>query len=311
MVKVFIDGREGTTGLRIHERLSAREDITLLTISDALRKDMAERKRLLNEADVAFLCLPDQAAIEAVSLVENPNTIVIDASTAHRTLPDWAYGFADLSDTHRQKIQQGKRIAVPGCHASGFIALVYPLIAGGVLPKDAWLSCHSVTGYTGGGKKMIAEYEDISRIPELDSPRQYALGQQHKHLAEMVAITGLQMPPIFSPIVADFPCGMVVTIGVHASQMIAPIGVKEIQSRFEAHYRDRALVQVTSPDGQPAFLAANPLSGHDSMHISVHGCDERILLTAQFDNLGKGASGAAVQCMNIALGLPETTSLCI
>ncbi len=307
VVKVFIDGREGTTGLRIQQRLTARPDIELLSIDEAQRKDAAARKRLLNAADIAFLCLPDAAAVEAVALVDNPKTVVVDASTAHRTLPDWAYGLPELSPDHRRKIRSGKRIAVPGCHASGFIALCYPLVAAGILPRDYPLVCHSVTGYTGGGKGMIAEYEASGRDPELSSPRQYGLSQQHKHLQEMRAIAGLSEVPVFSPIVADFPCGMALTLPLTARLLPGKPGIQQIRARLKSHYADQKLVRVV--DSEATYLGANNLAGRDCMEISVFGNDERILLTARFDNLGKGASGAAVQCMNIALGLDETTGL--
>jgi N-acetyl-gamma-glutamyl-phosphate reductase len=196
--KIFIDGKEGTTGLRIFERLANRDDVEIITLSDELRKDTAARKQALNSCDIAFLCLPDAAAIEAVSLIDNPEVKVIDASTAHRTLPDWAYGFPELSAAHLEKIKTSKRVAVPGCHASGFIALVYPLVAAGILPEDALLTCHSITGYSGGGKKMIAQYENGSREDFLNSPRQYALTQEHKHLKEMKAVSGIKNPPVFA-----------------------------------------------------------------------------------------------------------------
>ncbi|MBO5363389.1 MAG: N-acetyl-gamma-glutamyl-phosphate reductase, partial [Clostridia bacterium] len=219
MKKVFIDGSAGTTGLRIYERLSVREDVKILSLPDEKRKDPIAKKEIVNQADVVFLCLPDDAARESVSLVENPNTVVIDASTAHRTLSDWAYGFPELSKIHEEKILSSKRIAVPGCHASGFIALVYPLVEAGILGKDALVTCHSITGYSGGGKKMIAEYEGVDRNLLLNAPRQYALTQNHKHLKEMKAITGLENEPAFSPIVSDFYSGMVVTVPLFKKQL--------------------------------------------------------------------------------------------
>lgn len=304
MIKVFIDGREGTTGLRIEQRLSVRSDIELLTIDPSLRKDSATRARLLNQADVAFLCLPDAASIEAVSLIDNPNTIVIDASTAHRTLHGWAYGLPELSPEHRKNIMHGKRIAVPGCHASGFLALAYPLILSGLLPKNYPIACHSVTGYTGGGKSMISEYESSDRDISLDSPRQYGLSQEHKHLREMVTVSGLTLTPIFMPIVADFPQGMVVTLPLHKALLN---GNPDIMAILTAHYQHQPMIKVL--DHSASFLPANALAGRDDMEIAVHGHQERIVLTARFDNLGKGASGAAIQCMNIALGLPEQESL--
>ena len=301
-VNVFIDGSAGTTGLRIYERLQSRQDLTLLTLPEEKRKDPSARAEMLNTCDVAFLCLPDAAAIEAVSLIENPDVIVLDTSTAHRTNPEWTYGFPELSENHRQAIMHSKRIAVPGCHASGFIALIYPLVAAGLIAKDTFLAATSLTGYSGGGKKMIAQYEDPARPVAYDSPRQYGLSQMHKHLPEMVKVTGLTLPPAFSPIVADFYSGMEVTIPLLTDQMDA---IKKI---------DQDLYQgpiVTFADEAPSdgFLAANELSGKDSMKIQVFGGGERVLLCALFDNLGKGASGAAIECMNLALGLPDKTGL--
>ena len=306
MTDVFIDGKEGTTGLQIYDRLAKRSDIRIMTLPDELRKDVAARREKINAADVVFLCLPDAAARESVSLCENPKVKIIDASTAHRTDPAWAYGFPELSAKHRQKIAASHRIAVPGCHASGFIALVYPLIAGGIAAPDYPFVCYSVTGYSGGGKKMIAEYEAEGRSPLLDSPRQYALAQTHKHLPEMQAVCGLDFAPVFSPIVSDYYCGMCVTVPLHARLLRKKLSVNELKSYFAEYYASHNFVKVTEPD---AYLAANALAGSNEMHISVAGNDERPLLVALFDNLGKGASGAAVQCMNIALGLDERTSL--
>ncbi len=305
MKKVFIDGSVGTTGLRIADRLSARSDLTLLTIPEEKRKDINARKQALNEADIAFLCLPDDAAREAVSLIDNPNTVVIDASTAHRTLPDWAYGFAQLSNGHREKILSSKRIAVPGCHASGFIALVYPLIEAGVLCKDALLTCHSITGYSGGGKKMIAQYEG-EEDSLLTAPRQYGLTQQHKHLKEMQAITGTQTPPIFCPIVSDFYSGMTVTVPLFRSQLSC--GVEEIKKIYAEKYVGEIVKYVEKIDDE-GFISGAKLSGKDGMQISVCGNEDRILLIAAYDNLGKGASGAAVECMNMVLGVDSATGL--
>lgn len=308
MTKVFIDGREGTTGLRISDRLAARKDIDLLRLSDALRKDPEARREMIAASDVTFLCLPDAAALEAADMAP-AEVCVIDASTAHRTCPGWAYGFAELSNQHREAIAVGKRIAVPGCHASGLIALVYPMIASGLMKTDYPVVCHSVTGYSGGGKKMIAQYEAAERDAELDSPRQYGLTQKHKHLPEMQAITGLSRAPLFSPIVADYYAGMAVTVPVFTELLNGSPRLSDIQAALADHYAGQKLVRVISPDEQPAFLGANHLSGKDVMEIMISGNDERVLLTARFDNLGKGASGAAVQCMNIALGLEETTGL--
>jgi len=310
MTKVFIDGREGTTGLRITERLSARADIELLLIDEALRKDPEARREMISKSDVTFLCLPDAAAKEAVAMA--PETVkIIDASTAHRTLPGWAYGFAELSDAHRNAIATGNRIAVPGCHASGFNSLVYPMIKSGLMSADYPVVCHSVTGYSGGGKKMIAQYQDENREEELKSPRQYGLTQMHKHLKEMKAIPGLAMEPIFNPIVADYYAGMVVTVPVFTSLLKGKPTLAAIRELFIEHYKEQQMVKVIENEEAPGFLGANNLAGRDIMEILITGNDERVLLTSRFDNLGKGASGAAVQCMNITLGLDETTGLVI
>ena len=308
--KIFIDGKEGTTGLRIFERLRGREDVEVFSLPDELRKDTAARKEALNSCDIAFLCLPDAASIEAVSLIDNPDVKVIDASTAHRTLPDWAYGFPELSAQHLEKIKNSKRVAVPGCHASGFVALVYPLVAAGILPKDALITCHSITGYSGGGKKMIAEYENGCRTPNFDSPRQYALTQQHKHLKEMKAITGLEKAPIFCPIVSDYYSGMAVTVPLFAENLAEGKTVNDIIEVYKNTYTTD-FVSYKEDTGSDAMLCANALRCKDNMEILVQGNEERILLIARFDNLGKGASGAAVECMNIMLGLDPKTGLSI
>ena len=306
MKKVFIDGSAGTTGLRIYERLSARDDVEIVTLPENLRKDPIARKQMLNSVDGAFLCLPDDAAREAVSFVENPNVTVIDASTAHRTLPDWAYGFPELSKAFEEKILASKRIAVPGCHASGFIALVYPLIEAGILNKDALLTCHSITGYSGGGKKMIAEYEDENRNALLGAPRQYALSQQHKHLKEMQGICGIDNAPAFSPIVADFYSGMTVTVPLFAKQIKG--GVEDIKAVYKQKYNGEIVQYVDNAD-ENGFLSGLALFGKDGMKIAVAGNEERILLLASYDNLGKGASGAAIECMNMVLGFEKTKGL--
>ena len=308
MYKIFIDGKEGTTGLRIYERLGQRSDIELITLSEELRKDTAARAEALNSCDVAFLCLPDAAAVEAVSLIKNPDVRVIDASTAHRTSPDWAYGFPELSAAHRNAVVNAKRVSVPGCHASGFISLVAPLVAAGVIDTGALLHCHSLTGYSGGGKKMIAAYGDENRPADYEGPRQYALGQTHKHLPEMAVRTGLDTAPVFCPIVADFYSGMMVTVGLFADQLNG--GIEKIKEVYKGVYNSGMVKYVEpsefAPDG---FISAASMSGIDRMEVTVTGTEERVLLMSRFDNLGKGASGAAVQCMNLMLGVDETTGL--
>ncbi|MBO5221899.1 MAG: N-acetyl-gamma-glutamyl-phosphate reductase [Clostridia bacterium] len=306
MKRVFIDGSAGTTGLRIRERLSGREDIELITLSEELRKDPAARKEALNSCDAAFLCLPDAAAVEAVSMVETNSVTILDTSTAHRTNPAFAYGFPELSAAHLEKVKTSNRIAVPGCHASGFIALVYPLVEAGVLAPDALVSCFSLTGYSGGGKKMIAEYEDKDRNPLLGTPRQYALGQTHKHLKEMCAVTGLNNAPLFSPIVADFYSGMQVSVPLFASQVKAT--PDEIRAIYKAKYTT-PMVEYMDIADRDGFLEAGTLMGQDRMIVTVDGNDDRILLSALYDNLGKGASGAAIECMNLRFGLSATEGL--
>ena len=305
MAKIFIDGSAGTTGLRIRERLSDRADLELITLSEELRKDPDARRDALNRADVAFLCLPDAAAVEAVSFLDNPHTAVIDTSTAHRTHADWEYGFAELHG-RRERIAASKRIANPGCHASGFIALVEPLVRAGILRADAALTCFSLTGYSGGGKKMIAEYEDCERDPLLDAPRMYGLTQKHKHLPEMAKICGLDTDPIFCPIVAPFYAGMEVTVPLFANATNG--GIEEIESVYRSYYQNGLVTFVKSAD-EAGFLSAGLLQDCDNMQITVCGNQERILLVARYDNLGKGASGAAIQNMNILLGMDERTGL--
>ena len=305
MTKVFIDGSAGTTGLRIRERLAARKDITLLSLPDEKRKDPASRAARFAEADVAFLCLPDDAAREAVSLVGDAKTVLIDTSTAHRVSPGWVYGFPELAG-QREKIAGANRIANPGCHASGFIALVAPLISAGLLSPDARLSCFSLTGYSGGGKKMIAEYEDESNAARLSAPRIYGLSQTHKHLPEMQLIPGLKHAPLFAPIVSSFYAGMAVTVELPA-ELLAGTAADAVEL-YRAVYRG-PIVRYTGAADADGLLSAGALAGRDDMEISVFGNDERILLVSRFDNLGKGASGAAIQNMNIALGLPEETGL--
>ncbi len=308
MKRVFIDGSAGTTGLRIAERLESRNDIELIKLSEENRKDTASRKWALNTADIAFLCLPDTAAIEAVSLIENDNTVVLDTSTAHRTNSAWAYGFPELSSSVEEKIRASKRIAVPGCHASGFISLIFPLIERGILSKNVLLSCFSLTGYSGGGKKMIFEYENTERDNLLNAPRQYGLAQEHKHLPEMTKITGIDNAPVFIPVVDDFFSGMEVTVPIFSSQLNEGFSVEDIKSAYKEKYQGPVVKYVENFDEQ-GFASANKLSFKDSMEISVSGNSNRILLISRYDNLGKGASGAAVECMNIVLGLDRTTGL--
>ncbi len=307
MKKVFIDGKAGTTGLRIEERLSGRDDIEIVTIPEELRKDPVAKKEILNSVDIAFLCLPDAASIESVGLIDNPNVVVIDTSTAHRTNPQWAYGFPELDSCFEEKIKNSKRIAVPGCHASGFIALVYPLVKSGILPKDALLTAHSLTGYSGGGKNMIAQYESDELEMLLQGPRQYGLAQKHKHLPEMVKITGLENAPVFCPIVGTFYSGMEVTIPLFKSQL-AKGGIEEIKEVYRQAYKGE-LVTFVESDDEEGFLSSVKLEGKDSMQIEVYGNEDRILLVARYDNLGKGASGAAVECLNIVLGAEKTKTL--
>ena len=306
MTKVFIDGSAGTTGLRIVERLSQRSDLELLILPDELRKDPAARADALSSAEIAFLCLPDDAARESVALAAGSKVKIIDTSTAHRTDTSWAYGMPELSG-NREKILASSRIANPGCHASGFIALVAPLVEAGILPRDAQLSCFSLTGYSGGGKKMIGQYEDANRPGLYDAPRQYALGQTHKHLPEMAAICGITVSPIFCPIVGDFYSGMEVTVPLHASQFKG--SMEDISALYKSYYT-QGLIHPEKADGD-GLLSACAYSGRDDMGISVFGNGDRVILTARFDNLGKGASGAAIQNMNLLLGLPEATGLSI
>ncbi len=307
MTKVFIDGSAGTTGLRIHERLSGRADLTLLTLPEETRKDPAARQEMLRTADIAFLCLPDAAAKEAVALAKDTGVAIIDTSTAHRTDPAWAYGFPELGD-RRAAIARSKRVANPGCHASGFLALVEPLVREGLIAPDTALSCFSITGYSGGGKKMIAEYEDGERNILLNAPRQYGLSQAHKHIPEMCAVAGLTTAPVFCPIVADYYSGMEVTVPLFAKDLRGE--VKDLKDLYTAIY-NTPLLHYNEEAGESGLLSAAALSGRDDMEITVAGNAERILLVARFDNLGKGASGAAIQNMNILLGVDETTGLVV
>ncbi len=307
MKKIFIDGKAGTTGLRIYERLETRDDIELITLSEELRKDENARKEAINASDITFLCLPDAAAMESVSMVENPNTVIIDTSTAHRTNKEFAYGFAELSPEHEEKIKASKRIAVPGCHASGFIALVYPLIKSGMMHPSTRLTCHSITGYSGGGKKMIEEYESEGRSALLGAPRQYALTQEHKHLKEMRHVTGIDKLPMFCPIVSDFYSGMLVTVPI-IREDIGFASAKDVKELYRSLY-NTPIVRYTEEVAEGGFISGAGLSGKDSMEISVFGNEDRILLVARYDNLGKGASGAALENLNIVLGEDKTKGL--
>lgn len=311
-VKIFIDGSEGTTGLRIHERFAEREDVKLLPISSELRKDKEERKRLINSSDITFLCLPDAAAEESVSLVENDHVRIIDTSTAHRTMEGWAYGFPELSKEHREAIAAGNRIAVPGCYATGFISLVYPMVAEGLISADYPVSAFGISGYSGGGRKMIAAYEAEEREDALLAPREYALSQAHKHLKEMKKIPGLKREPLFSPIVADYYSGMVVSVPVYTELMNKGRTPQEVWKYLADFYAGSRFVRVMPFGAEEAsanMLAGNAMSGRDSLRIYVTGNEDRVLLSSQFDNLGKGASGAAIQCLNIALGCEESKGL--
>ena len=304
MKRVFIDGSAGTTGLRIRERLSSRADLELVVLPDEVRKDVSARRDALNSCDVAFLCLPDAAAIEAVSLVENPNTVIIDTSTAHRTSDGWEYGFPELAG-RREAIAKSKRIANPGCHASGFIALVEPLVRAGIVAKDEKLSAFSLTGYSGGGKKMIAEYEQEAKASQsFLGGRQYALGQSHKHLPEMVKVCGLDAAPCFSPIVVPHYSGMEVTVPLFDRDLAA------IKACYRDNYRSGLVGFADDPAAaEGGFLSSAGLSGRDTLEVSAHGNGERVVLVARFDNLGKGASGAAIQNMNLVLGCAEDEGL--
>lgn len=305
MTKVFIDGSAGTTGLRIADRLALRQDIELVRLPEELRKDLNARAAAINGADIVFLCLPDTAAIEAVALAQSEQVKIIDTSTAHRTDADWIYGFPELAGL-RQKIAASKRIANPGCHASGFVALIAPLVQAGIVPAELPLGCFSLTGYSGGGKKMIAEYEAADRSPLLKGPRQYALTQQHKHLKEIVKLCGISNTPVFCPVVADFYSGMEVSVPLFADHING--SADQIRQLYRDYYVQGLVHYCDDPDGD-GMLSAAAYSGRDDMQVSVHGNEDRILLTARFDNLGKGASGAAIQNMNILLGLDETTGL--
>ncbi len=313
MTKVFIDGQAGTTGLRIKDRLLSRDDIELLVIDDDKRKDNNEIRKFINESDITFLCLPDAAAIEAVALLDGDNkkTKIIDASTAHRTNPLWAYGFPELSAELKNKIEANQFIANPGCYASGFNSIVAPLVKNGVIDSNFPITCFAVSGYSGAGNKAIAQYEDPNRDTELNSPRQYALTQNHKHLKEMAAISGLAQTPIFSPMICDYKCGMVVSIPLFTNMMNRKYSLNDVRDILAVHYEGKEIVKVRSVGFTENMIGANNFEGRDDMEIEVNGNDDRIVITSRFDNLGKGASGAAIQCMNLSLGIEETKSLVI
>ncbi len=307
--KVYIDGQSGTTGLQIYDRIGSREDLELLRIDEDKRHDLEERKKFLNAADIVFLCLPDASAIEAVSLIDNPKVRVIDASTAHRTAPDWTYGYPELSPEQRRAIAEGSRIANPGCHATGFLSSVAPLVRMGILPADYPVTCYSLTGYSGGGKKMIAQYEAEETDPAIASPGIYGLTLQHKHIPEMQKISGLNFPPVFMPIVDDYYKGMATTIMLHNRLLPGTPSAKNICERLQEYYAGEHFVTVRPYEEAPSTLYANTLAGTNRLELVVCGHDEQTSITALFDNLGKGASGAAVQNMNIMLGLDEATGL--
>ncbi|MDD3169708.1 MAG: N-acetyl-gamma-glutamyl-phosphate reductase [Eubacteriales bacterium] len=308
--RIFIDGQEGTTGLKIRKRLLGREDLELLAIAEEDRKNTEARLKMMKRADISFLCLPDAASREIVERAE-PGMRILDTSTAHRTNIDWAYGFPELSTIHRERIRGSNRVAVPGCHATGFISLVKPLISLGLIDADYPLVCHSVTGYSGGGKQMIATYEEKDRDGSLESPRQYGLEQNHKHLAEMAAVSGISFLPAFHPIVADYYSGMLVTVSLHGRLMKKKRKQDELRQELADYYNDQPVIKVMSRDEKPTdgFLAAGAMAETDGLELYVLGNEEQITLMARYDNLGKGASGAAIQSMNIMLNMPETKGL--
>ncbi|MDE7244550.1 MAG: N-acetyl-gamma-glutamyl-phosphate reductase [Oscillospiraceae bacterium] len=314
---IYIDGKEGTTGLQIYDRLAGRQDIELLLIDEAKRKDPVERKKLMDAADLVFLCLPDAAAVEAVELVGNPNTRIIDASTAHRTAAGWTYGFPELSRERREAVRTAKRVANPGCHATGFISIVYPLVSMGLLPEDAALSCFSLTGYSGGGKPMIAKYESEGKTPAMCSPALYGLLQNHKHLPEMQKICSLAKTPVFVPIVDDYYKGMASTVPLHMDQLHGVSSLHEVWQRLADYYaQNPGLVHVEGDPTDPASgvdsgfkIYSGMWQGKDTLSILLAGNDQQFTITSLFDNLGKGASGAAVQNMNLMLGFNEAEGL--
>lgn len=307
-IKVFIDGQAGTTGLQLKSKLVNHPYVTLLEIDEDKRKDAAERQRLMNESNVVFLCLPDAAAIEAVKLVTNPDTVIIDASTAHRTADGWTYGFPELSDKHCNAIKNAKRIANPGCHATGFISIVYPLVSSGIMPTSYPVTAHSITGYSGGGNKMIADYEDPDRAEEIGTPRQYGLGLTHKHLPEMKKVTGLDSEPVFNPIVSDYYCGMAVSVPIYTTLLNKKMSAEELYIFFSDYYKNSEFISVHKTP-ESGFLSPIGLEGTNKMNIYVFGNENRVTITSVFDNLGKGASSAAIENMNIAMGFPIATAL--
>lgn len=311
MTRVYIDGQEGTTGLKILERFKNRNDIKLLRIDNEKRHDNDERRKMINSSDFTFLCLPDAAAREAAAMADD-KVRIIDASTAHRTNPDWAYGFPELGADFREKIAKSNRVAVPGCYASGFISMVYPLVKLGIMPADYLVTCHAVSGYSGAGKKAIAVYEGEDRPADFDSPRQYALTQQHKHLPEMQKICGLEYAPAFDPLVCDYFSGMVVSLPLFTRMLSKKYSVDDVRKALTDFYGENGSYFVkVMPEGEPqdGFIGANNLSGTNMMEIFVNGNDERMIICSRLDNLGKGASGAAVQCLNIMMGIDERTGL--
>ncbi len=309
MINVFIDGKEGTTGLQIYDRLARRPDVNILTLSEQLRKDSAARAEMLNSADVSFLCLPDEAARQAVSLVKNPNARIIDASTAHRTNPEWVYGFPEIDKTRKSQIANAKRVSNPGCHATGFISIVAPLIRGGIVDGDYPFVATSLSGYSGAGKKAIAQYEDKDRDRLLGSPRQYATGQKHKHLPEMMRECSLNFEPVFQPVICDYYCGMCVTVPLYTRLMAKKYTVDELRRYYTEYYATHKFMNIVEKEQNSNFIAANELVGTNKLKIYIDGNEDRIFIASVFDNLGKGASGAAVQNMNIMFGLDEGSYL--
>ena len=308
--KIFIDGQEGTTGLKIQKRLQSRGDLELLAIDEFDRKNPKARLEMMRSADISFMCLPDAASREIAGMADN-NLRILDTSTAHRIDKNWIYGFPELGESQRERIKGSNRVAVPGCHATGFISLVKPLVSRHIIENDYPLVCHSMTGYSGGGKSMIAQYEEENRDGSLNSPRQYGLDQNHKHIAEMTAVTEIGFPPVFHPIVGDYYSGMLVTISLHSRLMKKKLKPSELQQELAGYYENQPLIKVKEPGEKPVdgFMAANALSETDGLEIYVTGNAELLTLMARYDNLGKGASGAAIQCMNIMLNLPDLSGL--